>query len=74
MKLSPTENPAKSLYDIIVFDSRDWGLSDNNAWIYGIVVGWGYALSEIGHKFNWSKSNIHRLERLHKKFTKLKEN
>lgn len=37
--MSKTINPYESLYDVLVFDSRDWSQNKNDAWIYGVVVG-----------------------------------
>ena len=54
-----------SLRTTMTTDSRDWSLYKRDAWIYGIVVGWGDALPEISKKFGWSDEDINRLKKYH---------
>lgn len=55
----------------MVFSSKDWSLTETNAWIYGIVVGWDVdSLNEIKKAFNWSDELVDRLKLLHEAFPK----
>lgn len=63
--------PFKSLHDAVVFSSKDWSLTETNAWIYGIVVGWDVdSLNEIKRTFKWSDELVDRLKLLHEAFPK----
>ena len=53
-----------SIRNTIVFDTRDWSLNATDAWLYGIVVGWGVALSEVADLHNWDTKTVERLTRL----------
>lgn len=52
-----------SLHTTMTTDSRDWGAGERDAWVYGIVVGWGDALYEVGSMFGWSNKNVDRLQK-----------
>lgn len=68
-----SENPLESLYDTVVFHSRDWSMHKRDAWIWGIVIGWDKeSLEELKIEFRWPNETIERLKRLHKKYKKLK--
>ncbi len=72
--MSKTINPYESLYDVLVFDSRDWSQNKNDAWIYGVVVGWTKdneddaeeIFKEFNKKFGWSRETWKRLHLLNK--------
>jgi len=68
----PSEDARESLYDTIVFSSRDYSIDPEDAWIYGIIVGWdGPSLKELAKKFNWPTKTCKRLEKLHRNFKAL---
>lgn len=62
------DNPINSLKSAISSHSRDWSLEKRDAWIYGIVNGWGDALSEVAQLHNWSDLEQTRLKHLHEDF------
>lgn len=55
-----------SLSDAIVTSSRDYSLSQRDAWIYHIAVGWGSAWPEVRAKHApwWGEAATEHLERL----------
>ncbi len=59
------EEPWESLENIVAKDARDWSLNRCDAWIYGIVCGWGDALDEVAERHGWSQDARRRLTRLH---------
>ncbi len=61
----PDVDPARSLRRTIVFDSRDWAHDIGDAWIYGIVIGWGDAINEVAAKHGWDLAQRTRLRLLH---------
>lgn len=73
-------NPFESLHDTVVFDSKDWGKYEKDAWLYGIIVGWGEEdeeresiFKEFSERLGWSRETWDRLQLLHKEFLKYKE-
>lgn len=69
-------NPFQSLKNVLAFSCRDWSADLEDAWIYGIIVGWGFdeddegksCTDELEKKFGsnkWSKSDTKRLKVLH---------
>lgn len=63
--------PKESLRGIIAFDSRDWSINKRDAWIYGIVIGWGNSVFEVGEQHGWDLETTKRLLQLHKDFCAL---
>jgi len=67
-------NPFESLYSSIVFDSRDWASDKNDAWIYGITVGWDWDINkydsfdDFNKRFGWTKETWLRLQLLHERY------
>lgn len=62
-------DPFDSLHGVIVFSPRDWGAHREEAWIYGIVVGWGLdAMAECAARFGWDAGTVRRLRLLHLAF------
>lgn len=67
----PTENPFESLRDLMVFSAKDWSLTPEEAWLYGIIVGWDdRALADLRERFKgsnkaWAEEDTERLKRLH---------
>lgn len=57
-------NSLEAIATCIAFDSRDWSLAKRDAWIYGIVLGWGEALPEIQAKHELSDEMIVKMEGL----------
>lgn len=75
--ISPPECPFDSLQSIIAFDPRDWGLYKRDAWMYGIILGWGEdaepdedPITELAVMHGWTPDDVARLKRLHAKFEK----
>lgn len=69
----PIEDPLESLENTMATDARDWATNFRDAWLYGIVCGWGDAIYEVAEKHKWSMVEVYRLKRLHDKFVALKE-
>lgn len=58
--------PIDSMNSAMVFSAKDWSVEQCDAWIYGIVVGWGDdALAELKDDFKWSDKTIESLKLLH---------
>jgi len=55
---------AKSLRDTMATHARDWSLNSRDAWLYGVVCGWGRVLPEVAAKHNWSAQDVTRLREL----------
>ena len=67
------ENALKSIEGVLLLNTRDWAEDQSTSWIYGIVCGWNEAaLAELSEKWNWSKAEVDRLRRLHKRYKRLK--
>ena len=67
MKNNDAREVMQSLYDTMVFDSRDWANDgQRSAWIFGVVVGWGDALDEVADQYGWDQETRARIERLHR--------
>lgn len=77
-------NPFQSLQNIVAFSCRDWSADPEDAWIYGIINGWGFdeddegksCTDELERKFGsnkWTKSDTKRLKVLHNNWEKAKE-
>lgn len=61
--------PIESLSMVVSFSARDWASNSEDAWLYGVMNGWGdEALAEISVKFGWNRIDIVRLKSLHEKF------
>ena len=73
------ENPFESLADVLAFSSRDWGQNQDDAWIYGIVLGWDNedddteenAMVDIAKRHQWTEETVARLRRLRAEFRKV---
>lgn len=51
-----------SLSVTIATSSRDWSLTTNDAWAYGILMGWDYmSLKQLQVQHGWSDNDIERL-------------
>ena len=70
-------NVFDSLHSLLVFSSRDAGANEEDAWLYGIIVGWededGSAMNELREKFRWDDQTVLELRSLHTEFRKVKE-
>jgi hypothetical protein len=69
---APVENPFDALRSTLAFSSNDWGSARDFAWLYGVVLGWGFgeedAHGELAARFDWPPETIDRLRRLHAAF------
>lgn len=66
--------PIESLESCVACHSRDWSVHYRDAWLWGIVCGWGDAWDEIAEKHHWEGEPIERLKMLHREFAKLRKN
>lgn len=61
-------NPFESLQKAIAFSSNDWAQNKRDAWIYGIVMGWGDSLEEVARLHRWDEQEQKRLRFLESEF------
>jgi hypothetical protein len=54
----------ESVRTVIVFSPRDMDACGDDAWIYGIIVGWGDVLPEVAAKHKWADQDVARLRRM----------
>lgn len=66
------KTPIESLKVVITADIRDWSLTKTDAWIYGIIVGWGSDLEEVCKKNKLGSLDRERLRLLGKQFRRLR--
>ena len=55
----------------MTLSARDWSLNSKDAWLYGIVVGWGDCLTEVAKKFSWNGRDVGRLKNYRKQVAKI---
>ena len=71
--MSLPEDPIESLERALATASKDWSESKDDAWIYGIILGWDKeSLQELQELHRWNDEAVARLERLHQKFKTIK--
>lgn len=58
-------DPFESLRNAIAVHPRSWSADHRDAWIYGVIVGWGDALDEVAAKHGWNEAAVNRLRALH---------
>jgi hypothetical protein len=64
--------PLRSLECLVALSARDWAATEEDAWLYGVVIGWGdEALRELAREFRWPRRVVSRLKRLHDYFENL---
>jgi hypothetical protein len=64
----------ESIEHTLAFASKDWSLDKNDAWVYGVVLGWDDdALLELAEKFGWTDAQVARLKRLNDAWTALRK-
>lgn len=66
-------NLFRSMHDMMNFSSKDWALEKEDAWLYGIVVGWdaddpddpddSSCMLELQRHHGWSDEAIVKLRR-----------
>lgn len=54
-------SPKNSLRSAMATDSRDWSANATDAWIYGIVCGWGECLPNICTRYGWAHDTLWEL-------------
>lgn len=69
--LAGAADPHHSLANVCAFSARDWARDREDAWIYGIVMGWSEALDEVGEQHGWTPEARTRLADLHRQFAEL---
>ena len=60
-----------SLRKAITTSARDYSTDKRDAWIYGIVIGWGDAIWDVAKLHKWPASEVIRLKSLHSEFQKI---
>jgi len=62
-------NPLHALYSCMSFPSRDWSVNKQDAWMYGIVVGWSEVdAGVIERRHRWDDATMLRMKKLHEEF------
>lgn len=62
-------NSLESIRDTFVKSSKDWAVTKQDAWLYGIIVGWDYkSYKELAKTWNWSKDDVDLNKKLHQDF------
>lgn len=51
----------QAMRDVMALGHRDWGFHESEAWLYGIVVGWGDALPAVAERHGWTPTTCARL-------------
>lgn len=46
-------------------DPRDWSLNASDAWLWGVVLGWGPAVAHVAALHGWTAADVARLNALH---------
>ena len=60
-------DPRESAAACMAASPRDWSLDHRDAWLWGIVCGWGEeALHHLAKKHNWNENTVSRLCELRK--------
>lgn len=54
----------ESAHAVMVTSSRDMARYSEDAWHYGIIVGWGDALPDVAAKHKWADADVERLRRM----------
>ena len=54
----------QSAADAMATHSRDWSKNDRDAWMYGILLGWGDALEDVASAHRWTSDEVARLAAL----------
>ena len=62
------DNIYDSIESLIAFSARDYSVCKRDAWLYGIVHGWGECLEEIAKKHKWDSEDCKRLKLLNKQW------
>ena len=63
-KIAALQEALESAGTAMTFSARDHALNHRDAWVYGILIGWGDALWEVADKHNWDIDTVARLIRL----------
>ena len=58
----------ESLESCLVFSPRDWSKDERDAWLYGVIVGWGHRLPEIAKDFGWNDYTKQRLLKIRRSY------
>lgn len=62
-----------NLQNVMNTDPRDWSTNKRDAYLYGVIVGWGSAMKEVAKQHNWSDDTVERIKRGHKAIKKAKK-
>lgn len=63
----------RSLRGALAFSSLDYLQRPADAWIYGVIVGWGDALPEVAARHDWTGEAVVRLRTLRAVFELVEE-
>jgi len=66
-----------SMQNVMATSHRDWGMNREDAWLYGIVLGWDFdeepdeesAMPQLAAQHGWDDETVARLRSLHAAFT-----
>lgn len=65
------ENPLRSIA-VAMSCVRDWGADPADAWLFGVVMGWGTqaSIDDVTRAHGWAPQDVERLRRLHAAYQK----
>lgn len=67
----PTENPLQALVLSICKSPKDFGEQKFDAYLYGVIVGWGdESYEELKVRHNWSEETVKYQKLLHQNYIK----
>lgn len=67
----PTPLSVGSLRSTMTMAVKDWSVDRRDAWLYGVIVGWGDALDEVCARHEWPATERDRLRELNEEFNRL---
>ena len=62
-------NPFDALRRAMYFSQKDWGKNRDDAWLWGIIIGWDdHSLEKLSRKFCWDEEIVDFLKNANKEF------
>lgn len=66
----------EAIADMLAFNSRDWSEDTADAWLWGIVHGWGDGdeddvWDDVARAHGWDAETVARLQRLHSSWERI---
>ena len=71
MPISPEMNCLKSIRSCLSCTPKDMSRNHRDAWVFGIVFGWGSALEEVAEMHEWDAETVDKLKHLRIRYKSL---